>query len=86
MDHVAQLFAWAIERGETAGKMLALPFYPIEEGLKPALRQICDAVNAPELKAFDDSAAPGAYGFRRQVHRRRRTCRQGTSDEISRGR
>jgi dihydrolipoamide dehydrogenase len=62
MDHIAHLFAWAIERGEMAGKMLALPFYhpTIEEGLRPALRQICEAVNAPELKVLDDVAPPGA--------------------------
>jgi dihydrolipoamide dehydrogenase len=62
MDHVAHLFAWAIERGEMAGKMLSLPFYhpTIEEGLKPALRQICEAAKAPELGIFDDVAPPGA--------------------------
>jgi dihydrolipoamide dehydrogenase len=56
MDHVAHLFAWAIEGGEMAGKMLALPFYhpTIEEGLKPALRQICRAVKALEPEILDD--------------------------------
>jgi dihydrolipoamide dehydrogenase len=62
MDHIAHLFAWAIERGETAAALLALPFYhpTFEEGLKPALRQICEAVHAPELEHLDDVAPPGA--------------------------
>jgi dihydrolipoamide dehydrogenase len=62
MDHIAHLFAWAIDRGETATKMLELPFYhpTFEEGLRPALRQICEAVRAPELKHFDDAGPPGA--------------------------
>lgn len=39
-DHIAHLFAWAIERRETADTALQLPFYhpTFEEGLKPALR------------------------------------------------
>jgi dihydrolipoamide dehydrogenase len=62
MDHIAHLFAWAIERGETADAVLALPFYhpTFEEGLKPALRQICEAVHTPELEHLDDVAPPGA--------------------------
>jgi hypothetical protein len=42
-------------------KSLALPFYhpTFEEGLKPALRQICQAVHAPELEHLDDVASPG---------------------------
>jgi len=41
--HIAHLLAWAIERGETAAALLKLPFYhpTFEEGLKPALREIC---------------------------------------------
>jgi dihydrolipoamide dehydrogenase len=59
MDHVAHLFAWAIERGETAAAILALPFYhpAFEEGLKPALRKICEAAKAPELEHLDDVAS-----------------------------
>jgi hypothetical protein len=61
MDHIAHLFAWAIERDETAAAVLALPFYhpTFEEGLKPALRQICEAVHTPELEHLDDVAPPG---------------------------
>ena len=62
MDHVAHLIAWSIERGETAGRLLTMPFYhpTFEEGLKPALRQICKAVNASELDHVDEAAPPGA--------------------------
>jgi dihydrolipoamide dehydrogenase len=46
MDHVTHLFAWAIERGETATRMLDLPMYhPTgEEGLKQPLREICESI------------------------------------------
>lgn len=49
IDHIAHLVAWAIERGETATKLLELPFYhpTFEEGLKSALREICAAVHSP---------------------------------------
>jgi dihydrolipoamide dehydrogenase len=62
MDHIAHLLAWAIERSETAGALLQLPFYhPVfEEGLKVALREICEVVGSPELKDMDSVAAPGA--------------------------
>jgi dihydrolipoamide dehydrogenase len=56
MDHIAHLFAWAIERSETASA-----YHPMfEEGLKTALREICEAVGSPELKDMDFVAAPGA--------------------------
>ena len=62
MDHIAHLFAWAIERRETADTLLQLPFYhpTFEEGLKPALREICEAVKSPDLGDLDDVAPPGA--------------------------
>jgi dihydrolipoamide dehydrogenase len=62
MDHIAHLLAWAIERKQTIGDMLTLPFYhpTLEEGLKPALRQICEAVKAPELEWLGDLPPPGA--------------------------
>jgi dihydrolipoamide dehydrogenase len=62
MDHIAHLLAWAIERGETAAQILDLPFYhpTSEEGLKPALRELCEKTNAPEWQALDDLAPPGA--------------------------
>jgi dihydrolipoamide dehydrogenase len=42
-DHLAHLLVWAIKRGDTATALLDMPFYhpTLEEGLKPALRQIC---------------------------------------------
>jgi dihydrolipoyl dehydrogenase len=51
MDHMAHLLAWAIERGETATRMLELPFYhpTLDEGLKPPLREICDSIGSPTL-------------------------------------
>jgi dihydrolipoamide dehydrogenase len=62
MDHIAHLFAWAIERSETPSALLQLPFYHpmFEEGLKTALREICEAVGSPELKDMDFVAAPSA--------------------------
>jgi dihydrolipoamide dehydrogenase len=41
-EHLAQLLAWAIQRGETAHDLLALPFYhpTVEEMLQTALKDI----------------------------------------------
>jgi dihydrolipoamide dehydrogenase len=62
MDHMAHFLAWAIERGETATSMLELPFYhpTFEEGLKPALHEICKAVEATGASAHDEGKLPGA--------------------------
>lgn len=62
MDHIGHLLAWAIERDETATSLLHHPYYhpTFEEGLKPALREICDAVEAPMAPDQDDGAPPGA--------------------------
>jgi dihydrolipoamide dehydrogenase len=62
MDHIAHLFAWAIERRETADTLLQLPSYhpTFEEGLKPALREICEAVKSADLGDLDEVAPPGA--------------------------
>jgi dihydrolipoamide dehydrogenase len=62
MDHIAHLFAWAIERREKADTLLQLPFYhpTFEEGLKPALRAICEAMKSPDLGDLDEVAPPGA--------------------------
>jgi dihydrolipoamide dehydrogenase len=61
MDHIAHLFAWAIERGETADALLRLPVYhpTFEEGLKSALRKICEAVKS-DLDNLDEVSPPGA--------------------------
>lgn len=55
MDHMAHLFAWAIERGETATRMLELPFYhpTLEEGLRGPLREIRESIGSPCLPQFD---------------------------------
>jgi len=64
MDHIGHLLAWAIERNETATEVLDHPFYhpTFEEGLKPALREICNAVKAPSDPDLDDSAPSGGEG------------------------
>jgi dihydrolipoamide dehydrogenase len=61
MDHIAHLFAWTIEGGESAARMLELPIYhpTFEEGLKTALREICESVGA-DMAQLDDVAPPGA--------------------------
>ena len=57
VEHGAHLIAWAIQQHLTATEVLAMPFYhpTYEEGLKPALRSICDAVHGPRV----EMAAPG---------------------------
>ena len=47
-EHLAHLLAWAIQQGLSASDLLDLPFYhpSYEEGLKPALRAICEAVDS----------------------------------------
>jgi dihydrolipoamide dehydrogenase len=61
-DHMGHLLAWAIGRGETATTLLDLPFYhpTVEEGLKPALLEICKIVHAPMSPDRDDGIPPGA--------------------------
>lgn len=61
IDHIAHLIAWAIERGETATKLLELPFYhpTFEEGLKSALREICAVVHSSPPPNRDEGALVG---------------------------
>ena len=42
-EHTGHLLAWAIQKNLTASQILQMPFYypTLEEGLKPALREIC---------------------------------------------
>ena len=58
-EHLAHMLTWAIEQGQTASQMLALPFYhpTIEEGLKQALRTIC-AATPIELPDDQDRGTP----------------------------
>ncbi|MFK4561901.1 hypothetical protein ABIF94_002500 [Bradyrhizobium ottawaense] len=45
----------------TADALLRLPIYhPTLEGLKSALRELCEAVKSPDLEELDDVAPPGA--------------------------
>lgn len=61
-DHMAHLLVWAIKRGETASSLLKLPFYhpTLEEGLKPALREICDSCGVPVPTDHDSGNPAGA--------------------------
>ncbi|PPQ35204.1 hypothetical protein CCS01_08330 [Rhodopila globiformis] len=61
-DHMAHLLAWAIEQGQTARDLLRLPFYhpTPEEGLKPALRDICRQVHAETPADQGEGFPPGA--------------------------
>jgi dihydrolipoyl dehydrogenase len=62
MDHIAHLLGWAIERHETAIQMLKLPFYhpTLDEGLKPALREICECIGGPQHDYLDNMSPPSA--------------------------
>lgn len=58
-DHMAHLLAWIVASGASAADVLNLPFYHpvLEEGLKPALRDLCGQA---ELTLADDGNPPGA--------------------------
>ncbi|WP_374300588.1 dihydrolipoyl dehydrogenase [Paracoccus sp. (in: a-proteobacteria)] len=58
-DHMAHLLVAAIMAGATASDLLRTPFYhpTLEEGLKPALRDLCGQAN---LTTGDNSNPPGA--------------------------
>jgi dihydrolipoamide dehydrogenase len=62
MDHIGHLLAWAIKRGEIATGLLAMPFYhpTFEEGLKAALRSICNEIHAPLPRDRDEGSSPGS--------------------------
>jgi dihydrolipoamide dehydrogenase len=57
-DHLGHLLAWQINSGVTASELLDQPFYhpTLEEGLKPALRRICEQARVP---LADPGSAPG---------------------------
>ena len=63
-DHMANLLALAIARGEMAASLLDLPFYhpTLEEGLKLALREIRDASGISVRDGRDGGDPPGASG------------------------
>lgn len=56
--HLAHLFALAIDAGLGVGDLLNMPFYhpTLEEGLKPALRDLCGDVGHPRDESRDDDA------------------------------
>lgn len=58
-DHLGHLLAWQINAGVTASALLDQPFYhpTLEEGLKPALRQICAQAKVA-LPSLEDPGAP----------------------------
>jgi dihydrolipoamide dehydrogenase len=62
VDHTAHLLVWAIEHGQTASDLLRLPFYhpTVEEGLKPALRDICRQIHAVTPADQEEESSPGA--------------------------
>jgi len=61
-DHLGHLLAWAIESGLGASTLLDRPFYhpTLEEGLKPALRQLCEAAGVVPPSARDLGNPSGA--------------------------
>lgn len=61
-DHLAHLLVWAIDAGVEASTLLERPFYhpTFEEGLKSALRQICESVGIAPPPLRDWGAPPGA--------------------------
>ncbi|TYC89697.1 dihydrolipoyl dehydrogenase [Novosphingobium sp. BW1] len=61
-EHLAHMLAWAIQEGRTASELLSLPFYhpTIEEGLKSALRTICQATPIDLPQDQDAGTPPGA--------------------------
>lgn len=61
-DHLAHLLVAAVMNGNTARDMLDIPFYhpTLEEGLKPALRQICKAASLDLSTNRDSGNPPGA--------------------------
>lgn len=62
VEHSAHLIAWAVQQGMTATDVLDMPFYhpTYEEGLKPALRMICQKVHAPIPPDRDQGDPPGS--------------------------
>ena len=59
-EHLAHLLAWAIQRGETAHDLLALPYYHpvVEEMLQTALQDI--VTQLPPLNPYPTGLAPVA--------------------------
>ncbi|AUC56778.1 dihydrolipoyl dehydrogenase (plasmid) [Sagittula sp. P11] len=60
-DHLGHLLAWSMATGATAGDLLDQPFYhpTLEEGLRSALRDICEAVPLSPPADRDQGNPPG---------------------------
>jgi len=60
-EHIAHLLAWTIARGTDVGDALRLPFYhpTLEEGIKPALRDLCDQIERVPEWDEDEGNPPG---------------------------
>lgn len=60
-EHLAHLLAWAIEMKHTAMQLLEMPIYhpTYEEGLRTALRQICDRIEISFAADRDAGLSPG---------------------------
>lgn len=56
--HLGHLFALAIDAELSAGDLLDMPFYhpTLEEGLKPALRDLCSEIGGKHNESRDDDA------------------------------
>ncbi len=61
VEHTAHLIAWMVQSRQTADDVLALPFYhpTIEEGLKPALEEICEQLDRRMPADRDPGPSPG---------------------------
>ena len=62
VEHTAHLVAWMVQLRQTADDVLRLPFYhpTIEEGLKPALEEICEQLDRRRRVDRDPGPSPGA--------------------------
>ncbi len=61
-EHLAHLLAWTVGARLTVMEILDLPFYhpTLEEGLKPALRDLCAKLEKPRPWARNDDDPPGS--------------------------
>ena len=62
VEHTAHLLAWAVQRRLTVAEALAMPVYHpvIEEGIRTALRDLCERVGLPPAQPGDRECGPGA--------------------------
>lgn len=60
-EHIAHLLAWIISRGTDVTDALQLPFYhpTLEEGIKPALRELCGKIDREPEWNEDEGSPPG---------------------------